>query len=76
MSLMVSVSEEHSPFWYFFIRLCGIIEGIFSRTAILHGIRRFTVELIDCHFRLRSFMPVHSVPIEDGHKTTTISFTR
>lgn len=32
-SLMVTVTEEHMPFWQFFVRLCGIIGGIFSTTG-------------------------------------------
>lgn len=32
-SLMVTVTEEHMPFWQFLVRLCGIIGGIFSTTG-------------------------------------------
>ncbi|EHB10172.1 Endoplasmic reticulum-Golgi intermediate compartment protein 2 [Heterocephalus glaber] len=32
-SLMVTVTEEHMPFWQFFVRLCGIVGGIFSTTG-------------------------------------------
>ncbi|XP_037059865.1 endoplasmic reticulum-Golgi intermediate compartment protein 2 isoform X2 [Peromyscus maniculatus bairdii] len=66
-SLMVTVTEEHMPFWQFFVRLCGIIGGIFSTTGMLHGIGKFIVEIICCRFRLGSYKPVHSVPFEDGH---------
>ncbi|ETE61448.1 Endoplasmic reticulum-Golgi intermediate compartment protein 2, partial [Ophiophagus hannah] len=31
-SLMVTVTEEHMPFWQFIVRLCGIVGGIFSTT--------------------------------------------
>ncbi|KAL8220999.1 UNVERIFIED_CONTAM: hypothetical protein K2H54_057307, partial [Gekko kuhli] len=31
-SLMVTVTEEHMPFWQFLVRLCGIVGGIFSTT--------------------------------------------
>ncbi|XP_055475262.1 endoplasmic reticulum-Golgi intermediate compartment protein 2 isoform X2 [Psammomys obesus] len=65
-SLMVTVTEEHMPFWQFFVRLCGIIGGIFSTTGMLHGIGKFIVEIICCRFRLGSYKPVHSVPFEDG----------
>lgn len=30
---MVTVTEEHMPFWQFLVRLCGIIGGIFSTTG-------------------------------------------
>lgn len=66
-SLMVTVTEEHMPFWQFFVRLCGIIGGIFSTTGMLHGIGKFIVEIICCRFRLGSYKPVNSVPFTDGH---------
>ncbi|XP_069894352.1 endoplasmic reticulum-Golgi intermediate compartment protein 2 isoform X2 [Dipodomys merriami] len=66
-SLMVTVTEEHMPFWQFFVRLCGIVGGIFSTTGMLHGIGKFIVEIICCRFRLGSYKAVHSVPFEDGH---------
>nr|XP_054951772.1 endoplasmic reticulum-Golgi intermediate compartment protein 2 isoform X2 [Pan paniscus] len=66
-SLMVTVTEEHMPFWQFFVRLCGIVGGIFSTTGMLHGIGKFIVEIICCRFRLGSYKPVSSVPFEDGH---------
>uniref|UniRef100_A0A2K6EZG0 Endoplasmic reticulum-Golgi intermediate compartment protein n=1 Tax=Propithecus coquereli TaxID=379532 RepID=A0A2K6EZG0_PROCO len=66
-SLMVTVTEEHMPFWQFFVRLCGIVGGIFSTTGMLHGIGKFIVEIICCRFRLGSYKPVNSVPFEDGH---------
>uniref|UniRef100_A0A8D0KQC5 Endoplasmic reticulum-Golgi intermediate compartment protein n=2 Tax=Strigidae TaxID=30459 RepID=A0A8D0KQC5_STROC len=65
-SLMVTVTEEHMPFWQFLVRLCGIIGGIFSTTGILHGFGRFVAEVIFCRFRLRSYGSV-SVPLPDGH---------
>jgi len=64
---MVTVTEEHMPFWQFFVRLCGIVGGIFSTTGMLHGIGKFIVEIIYCRFRLGSYKPVSSVPFEDGH---------
>uniref|UniRef100_A0A9L0TCI7 Endoplasmic reticulum-Golgi intermediate compartment protein n=2 Tax=Equus TaxID=9789 RepID=A0A9L0TCI7_HORSE len=66
-SLMVTVTEEHMPFWQFFVRLCGIVGGIFSTTGMLHGIGKFIVEIIYCRFRVASYKPVSSVPFEDGH---------
>uniref|UniRef100_A0A8C9LD36 Endoplasmic reticulum-Golgi intermediate compartment protein n=1 Tax=Pavo cristatus TaxID=9049 RepID=A0A8C9LD36_PAVCR len=54
-SLMVTVTEEHMPFWQFLVRLCGIIGGIFSTTGILHGFGRFVAEVIFCRFRLALF---------------------
>uniref|UniRef100_A0A8W4F8X2 Endoplasmic reticulum-Golgi intermediate compartment protein n=1 Tax=Sus scrofa TaxID=9823 RepID=A0A8W4F8X2_PIG len=66
-SLMVTVTEEHMPFWQFFVRLCGIVGGIFSTTGMLHGIGKFIVEIIYCRFRLGAYKPVNSVPYEDGH---------
>ncbi|XP_057273780.1 endoplasmic reticulum-Golgi intermediate compartment protein 2 isoform X1 [Pezoporus wallicus] len=65
-SLMVTVTEEHMPFWQFLVRLCGIIGGIFSTTGILHGFGRFVVEVIFCRFRLGSYKST-SVPLPDGH---------
>ncbi|KAM3832516.1 endoplasmic reticulum-Golgi intermediate compartment protein 2 isoform 2-T3 [Vipera latastei] len=53
-SLMVTVTEEHMPFWQFLVRLCGIVGGIFSTTGILHSIGRFIVEILCCRFRLKS----------------------
>jgi len=58
---MVTVTEEHMPFWQFFVRLCGIVGGIFSTTGMLHGIGKFIVEIIYCRFRLGSYKPVSSV---------------
>ncbi|XP_064140514.1 endoplasmic reticulum-Golgi intermediate compartment protein 2 isoform X2 [Loxodonta africana] len=66
-SLMVTVTEEHMPFWQFFVRLCGIVGGIFSTTGMLHGIGKFIVEIICCRFRLGAYKPVNSIPFEDGH---------
>ncbi|NWX52743.1 ERGI2 protein, partial [Steatornis caripensis] len=65
-SLMVTVTEEHMPFWQFLVRLCGIIGGIFSTTGILHGFGRFVAEVIFCRFRLSSYRST-SVPLPDGH---------
>ncbi|NXW12282.1 ERGI2 protein, partial [Circaetus pectoralis] len=65
-SLMVTVTEEHMPFWQFLVRLCGIIGGIFSTTGILHGFGRFVAEVIFCRFRLGSYRST-SVPLPDGH---------
>ncbi|NXH32991.1 ERGI2 protein, partial [Myiagra hebetior] len=65
-SLMVTVTEEHMPFWQFLVRLCGIIGGIFSTTGILHGVGRFVAEIIFCRFRLGSYRST-SVPLPDGH---------
>ncbi|KAM6385238.1 endoplasmic reticulum-Golgi intermediate compartment protein 2 isoform 2-T4 [Alca torda] len=65
-SLMVTVTEEHMPFWQFLVRLCGIIGGIFSTTGILHGFGRFVAEVIFCRFRLGSSKST-SVPLPDGH---------
>ncbi|NXT39256.1 ERGI2 protein, partial [Pelecanoides urinatrix] len=65
-SLMVTVTEQHMPFWQFLVRLCGIIGGIFSTTGILHGFGRFVAEVIFCRFRLGSYRST-SVPLPDGH---------
>ncbi|KAM4901200.1 endoplasmic reticulum-Golgi intermediate compartment protein 2 isoform 1-T1 [Sylvia borin] len=65
-SLMVTVTEEHMPFWQFLVRLCGIIGGIFSTTGILHGFGRFVAEIIFCRFRLGSYRST-SDPLPDGH---------
>ncbi|NWH82825.1 ERGI2 protein, partial [Piaya cayana] len=65
-SLMVTVTEEHMPFWQFLVRLCGIIGGIFSTTGILHGFGRFVAEIIFCRFRLGSNKST-SVPLPDDH---------
>lgn len=35
-ALAVHVIEEHRPFGQFFIRLCGIVGGIFATTGMLH----------------------------------------
>ncbi|KAM9389799.1 endoplasmic reticulum-Golgi intermediate compartment protein 2 [Phaethornis superciliosus] len=67
-SLMVTVTEEHMPFWQFLVRLCGIIGGIFSTTGILHGFGRFVAEIIFCRFRLNSYRPT-SVSLPDGHSS-------
>ncbi|NXU74503.1 ERGI2 protein, partial [Oreotrochilus melanogaster] len=67
-SLMVTVTEEHMPFWQFLVRLCGIIGGIFSTTGILHGFGRFVAEIIFCRFRLNSYRST-SVSLPDGHSS-------
>ncbi|NWS70688.1 ERGI2 protein, partial [Crotophaga sulcirostris] len=73
-SLMVTVTEEHMPFWQFLVRLCGIIGGIFSTTGILHGFGRFVAEIIFCRFRLGSFKST-SVPLPDGHTSNHLPLT-
>ncbi|NXR26388.1 ERGI2 protein, partial [Cinclus mexicanus] len=70
-SLMVTVTEEHMPFWQFLVRLCGIIGGIFSTTGILHGFGRFVAEIIFCRFRLGSYRST-SVPLPDGHTSNHV----
>ncbi|KAG8516654.1 Endoplasmic reticulum-Golgi intermediate compartment protein 2 [Galemys pyrenaicus] len=60
------LQEEHS-LQDFFVRLCGIIGGIFSTTGMLHGMGKFIVEIIYCRFRPGSYKPVNSVSFEDGH---------
>ncbi|KAM8980313.1 endoplasmic reticulum-Golgi intermediate compartment protein 2 isoform 2-T4 [Sarcophilus harrisii] len=73
-SLMVTVTEEHMPFWQFLVRLCGIIGGIFSTTGMLHGIGKFIVEIICCRFRLGAYKPVTSV--QDGHTNNHLPLTK
>ncbi|XP_074050906.1 endoplasmic reticulum-Golgi intermediate compartment protein 2 isoform X2 [Macrotis lagotis] len=73
-SLMVTVTEEHMPFWQFLVRLCGIIGGIFSTTGMLHGIGKFIVEIICCRFRLGAYKPVSSV--QDGHTNNHLPLTK
>ncbi|KAM4618811.1 endoplasmic reticulum-Golgi intermediate compartment protein 2 isoform 2-T2 [Polymixia lowei] len=51
-SLMVTVTEQHMPFWQFLVRLCGIIGGIFSTTGMLHGIVGFLTDVVCCHFQM------------------------
>uniref|UniRef100_A0A8C3J6N1 Endoplasmic reticulum-Golgi intermediate compartment protein n=1 Tax=Calidris pygmaea TaxID=425635 RepID=A0A8C3J6N1_9CHAR len=73
-SLMVTVTEEHMPFWQFLVRLCGIIGGIFSTTGILHGFGRFVAEVIFCRFRLGSYGST-SVSLPDGHTSNHLPRT-
>uniref|UniRef100_A0A8V0Y5K6 Endoplasmic reticulum-Golgi intermediate compartment protein n=1 Tax=Gallus gallus TaxID=9031 RepID=A0A8V0Y5K6_CHICK len=73
-SLMVTVTEEHMPFWQFLVRLCGIIGGIFSTTGILHGFGRFVAEVIFCRFRLGSYRST-SDPLPDGHTSNHLPLT-
>ncbi|XP_068950989.1 endoplasmic reticulum-Golgi intermediate compartment protein 2 isoform X2 [Petaurus breviceps papuanus] len=73
-SLMVTVTEEHMPFWQFLVRLCGIIGGIFSTTGMLHGIGKFIVEIICCRFRLGAYKLVTSV--QDGHTNNHLPLTK
>ncbi|XP_041111078.1 endoplasmic reticulum-Golgi intermediate compartment protein 2-like isoform X2 [Polyodon spathula] len=51
-SLMVTVTEQHMPFWQFLVRLCGIIGGIFSTTGMVHGLVGFLVDIVCCRFKL------------------------
>ncbi|XP_023666785.1 endoplasmic reticulum-Golgi intermediate compartment protein 2 [Paramormyrops kingsleyae] len=51
-SLMVTVTEQHMPFWQFLVRLCGIVGGIFSTTGMLHGFVGFTVDVVCCRLKL------------------------
>ncbi|XP_034032625.1 endoplasmic reticulum-Golgi intermediate compartment protein 2-like [Thalassophryne amazonica] len=51
-SLMVTVTEQHMPFWQFLVRLCGIIGGIFSTTGMLHGLVGFLVDVVCCQFQV------------------------
>lgn len=51
-SLMVKITEQHMPLWKFFIRLCGIVGGIFSTTGMLHGMVGFIVDVVCCRFQL------------------------
>uniref|UniRef100_A0A8D0HW06 Endoplasmic reticulum-Golgi intermediate compartment protein n=1 Tax=Sphenodon punctatus TaxID=8508 RepID=A0A8D0HW06_SPHPU len=73
-SLMVTVTEEHMPFWQFLVRLCGIIGGIFSTTGILHGIGRFVVEIICCRFRLGAYKST-PVSLHDSHINNHLPLT-
>ncbi|XP_028673847.1 endoplasmic reticulum-Golgi intermediate compartment protein 2 [Erpetoichthys calabaricus] len=65
-SLMVTVTEQHMPFWQFAIRLCGIVGGIFSTTGMLHGLVGFLVDIVCCRFKLGVYKP-KDVSILDGH---------
>ncbi|MBN3306004.1 ERGI2 protein, partial [Amia calva] len=56
-SLMVTVTEQHMPFWQFLVRLCGIIGGIFSTTGMLHGFVGFLVDVVCCRFKLGVYKP-------------------
>ncbi|MBN3273181.1 ERGI2 protein, partial [Polyodon spathula] len=56
-SLMVTVTEQHMPFWQFLIRLCGIIGGIFSTTGMVHGLVGFLVDIVCCRFKLGTYKP-------------------
>ncbi|KAJ3612458.1 hypothetical protein NHX12_020733 [Muraenolepis orangiensis] len=51
-SLMVTVREQHMPFWKFLVRLCGIVGGVFSTTGMLHGFVGFCFDVICCRFSL------------------------
>ncbi|KAJ8382721.1 hypothetical protein SKAU_G00034990 [Synaphobranchus kaupii] len=64
-SLMVTVTEQHMPFWQFLVRLCGIIGGIFSTTGMLHGLVGFCVDVVCCRFKLGVYRP-KEVSISDG----------
>lgn len=59
--------HAHLAALVFFVRLCGIVGGIFSTTGMLHGIGKFIVEIIYCRFRIGSYKPISSIPFEDGH---------
>ncbi|KAK1168853.1 endoplasmic reticulum-Golgi intermediate compartment protein 2-like isoform X1 [Acipenser oxyrinchus oxyrinchus] len=65
-SLMVTVTEQHMPFWQFLIRLCGIIGGIFSTTGMVHGLVGFLVDIVCCRFKLGTYKP-KDVSLLDGH---------
>ncbi|XP_039617804.1 endoplasmic reticulum-Golgi intermediate compartment protein 2 [Polypterus senegalus] len=65
-SLMVTVTEQHMPFWQFAIRFCGIVGGIFSTTGMLHGLVGFLVDVVCCRFKLGVYKP-KDVSILDGH---------
>ncbi|KAL0962944.1 hypothetical protein UPYG_G00347440 [Umbra pygmaea] len=56
-SLMVTVSEQHMPFWQFLVRLCGIIGGIFSTTGMIHGFVGFCFDIVCCRFKLGTYKP-------------------
>ncbi|RXM36240.1 Endoplasmic reticulum-Golgi intermediate compartment protein 2 [Acipenser ruthenus] len=56
-SLMVTVTEQHMPFWQFLVRLCGIIGGIFSTTGMVHGLVGFLVDIVCCRFKLGTYKP-------------------
>ncbi|XP_029455856.1 endoplasmic reticulum-Golgi intermediate compartment protein 2 [Rhinatrema bivittatum] len=65
-SLMVTVTEDHMPFWQFLVRLCGIVGGIFSTTGMLNGIAEFIVDIFCCRFKLGVYKPA-PVSVVDGH---------
>ncbi|MGH0116529.1 UNVERIFIED_CONTAM: hypothetical protein FKN15_009662 [Acipenser sinensis] len=56
-SLMVTMTEQHMPFWQFLVRLCGIIGGIFSTTGMVHGLVGFLVDIVCCRFKLGTYKP-------------------
>ncbi|MEE6478139.1 hypothetical protein FKM82_011753 [Ascaphus truei] len=51
-SLMVTVTEDHMPWWKFLVRLCGIVGGIFTTMGMIHGLAEFFVDLVCCRFKL------------------------
>ncbi|XP_061420456.1 endoplasmic reticulum-Golgi intermediate compartment protein 2-like [Lethenteron reissneri] len=54
-SLMVTVTEESMPLGQFFVRLCGIVGGIFATTGMLHGLVGFLVDVACCRFHLGAY---------------------
>ncbi|XP_067901979.1 endoplasmic reticulum-Golgi intermediate compartment protein 2-like [Heterodontus francisci] len=51
--LKILISEEGMPTSQFFLRLCGIIGGIFSTAGLLHNICGFVINLLCCQCKPR-----------------------
>uniref|UniRef100_A0A1W7RAJ2 Endoplasmic reticulum-Golgi intermediate compartment protein 2 n=1 Tax=Hadrurus spadix TaxID=141984 RepID=A0A1W7RAJ2_9SCOR len=46
----VKVIKEHSSFWHFLVRLCGIIGGVYATSGIVNGLVKFVIDLITCKY--------------------------
>lgn len=66
-SLMVTVREQHTPFWKFLVRLCGIVGGVFSTTGMLHRFVGFCFDVVCCRFKPRKVSPVTTFTIFKTH---------
>ncbi|RUS73391.1 hypothetical protein EGW08_018851 [Elysia chlorotica] len=51
-SLMIRIREVHRPFWQFFVRMCGIVGGIFSVSGMLNGLMGFLADFVCCRLKV------------------------
>jgi len=77
-AICVNVNERYRDFSQFFIRLCGIIGGVFATSGMMHSLVGFLSDLILCRIRERHQSRIKPLAqpvdiIQDANKQDNIS---